>query len=47
MTKMNEMNKVNKAKDVLKPTRFINIINDAIDAENYIKERSAAVESIS
>ena len=41
MTKMNEMNKVNKAKDVLKHTHFIDIINNSnsIDAENYIKER--------
>lgn len=39
MTKMNEMNNANKAKDVLKPIRFINTINNSIDAENHIKER--------
>ena len=36
---MKKMNEMNKAKDVLEPTRFINIINNGIDAENYIKER--------
>ena len=36
---MNEMNNANKAKDVLKPIRFINTINNSIDAENHIKER--------
>lgn len=35
------MNEMNKAKDLLKPTRFINIVNNSnnVDAENYIKER--------
>ena len=36
---MKKMNEMSKAKEVLKPTHFINIINNAIDAENYIKER--------
>ena len=38
---MKKMNEMNKAKDLLKPTRFINIVNNSnsVDAENYIKER--------